>query len=333
MPKVSVIMPAYNAEKYIKEAMESILNQSFRDFEFIVLNDCSRDHTEAIIQSFPDSRIVYVKNDQNLGVAGTLNRGLALAKGEYIARMDADDISLPDRLEKQVQYLNAHPKVAVLGTNVELFDENGVISTGWSSTDPAQMKVDLLFSCGLAHPSVMMRRNVIQELGGYDLAFEGLEDYQLWCRVAKHYDVTTLPDLLFRYRIHSAQVTKNPSEKYLNRLRALKKWQLEQLGIYPDGEKHGSWYRYCQGKGLPTVEDILSAAAFFETALQANAKYKEYDEICLRRTFRGILLAATGKLDKPAARTVCSSTAMISMGELKWHSFKQWLKKLLRRLK
>lgn len=329
MPKVSVLMPAYNAEKYIADAMESILNQTFQDFELIVLNDCSRDGTEGIILSYDDPRIVYVKNPENMGVAGTLNRGLELAKGEYIARMDADDISLPDRLEKQVQYLDEHPKVAVLGTNVELFDENGVISTGWSSTDPAQMKVDLLFSCGLAHPSVMMRRNVIQELGGYDLAFEGLEDYQLWCRVAKHYDVTTLPDLLFRYRVHSAQVTQNPSPEYLNRLQALRHWQLEQLGICPDEEKHGSWYRYCQGKGLPTVEDILSAAAFFETALQANKQYKEYDETCLERTFKAILLVATEKLDKTAAGTVCSSAVLISRWDLTCYSVKQKLKRLM----
>lgn len=329
MPKVSVIMPAYNAEKYIKEAMESILNQSFRDFEFIVLNDCSRDHTEAIIQSFPDSRIVYVKNDQNLGVAGTLNRGLALAKGEYIARMDADDISLQDRLEKQVQYLDAHPKVAVLGTNVELFDENGVISTGWSSTDPAQMKVDLLFSCGLAHPSVMMRRNVIQELGGYDLAFEGLEDYQLWCRVAKHYDVTTLPDLLFRYRIHSAQVTKNPSEKYLNRLRALKKWQLEQLEL-SDERVLESYFLFCRGERPETKEEIIQTAHCFEAILTANRKVREYDMSRLKSVLQTVLLNAAVKLDSSEKKSVYAETALISRCTLEWYCMKQRVKKMLR---
>lgn len=330
MPKVSVIMPAYNAEKYIKEAMESILSQTFRDFEFIVLNDCSRDETEAIIQSFDDPRIVYVKNDRNMGVAGTLNRGLGMAEGQYIARMDADDISLPARLEKQVQYLDAHPDVAVLGTNVEIFDENGVISTGWSSTDPEQMKVDLLFSCGLAHPSVMMRKSVVQELGGYDLDFEGLEDYQLWCRVAKRHGVTTLPNLLFRYRVHSAQVTKNPSTKYLNRLWALKTWQMEQLGL-SDERILESYVRFCQGERPATKEEIIEMAHCFEVIIDANQRAREYDPERLKKVMRTVLLDATTKLEKKDVKAVCRCTVLVSKNGLLWYRLKQKLKKLLGR--
>ena len=125
MPKVSVVMPAYNAEAYIGAAMESILSQSFGDFEFLILNDCSTDGTEAIIQSYDDPRIVYIKNEKNMGVAATLNKGLAAAQGEYIARMDADDFSLPQRFEKQVAYLDAHPEVVVLGTQVQFFSDRG----------------------------------------------------------------------------------------------------------------------------------------------------------------------------------------------------------------
>ena len=145
MPRVSVILPAYNAEAYLKEAIDSILNQTFPDFQLIVINDCSTDGTEEIIRQYADPRLVPVKNEKNLGIAATLNRGLSLAQGDYIARMDADDISLPHRLERQVAYLDAHPDIAVLGTNVETFDENGPLCTGWSSTDPAQMKADLLW--------------------------------------------------------------------------------------------------------------------------------------------------------------------------------------------
>lgn len=112
MPKISVILPAYNAEKYINEAIDSILTQTYRDFELIILNDCSKDRTEEIILSYEDDRIVYLKNQVNMGVAATLNRGLAAAKGEYVARMDADDISLPERFEKQAAYLDEHPGTA-----------------------------------------------------------------------------------------------------------------------------------------------------------------------------------------------------------------------------
>ena len=146
MPKISVIMPAYNAEKYIKEAIDSILSQTFQDFELIVLNDCSKDSTEQIILSYTDDRVVYLKNEVNMGVAATLNRGLAVAGGEYIARMDADDISHPERFRKQARYLDAHPEVAVLGSNLECFNDDGVICTGWSVSEPRQMKVDMFFN-------------------------------------------------------------------------------------------------------------------------------------------------------------------------------------------
>ena len=176
MPKISVIMPAYNAEKYIAQAIESILGQTYGDFELIIINDCSQDRTEEIVLSYDDPRIIYLKNEQNLGVAKTLNRGLEVAKGRYIARMDADDIAMLERFAKQIAFLDSNADVAVLGTNVEIFNEEGTICTGWSATNTEQMKVDLLFSCGLAHPSVMMRTEIIRELGGYDPEFNGLED-------------------------------------------------------------------------------------------------------------------------------------------------------------
>ena len=328
MPKVSAIMPAYNAEKYIKEAIESILSQTFGDFEFIIINDCSKDATEEIILSYTDPRVVYIKNDENLRVARTLNKGLEIAQGEYIARMDADDISLPDRFEKQVKYLDTHPEVAVLGTNVEVFDEDGPICTGWSSTDPAQMKVDLFFSCGLAHPSVMMRKNVIRELGGYDAQYEGLEDYQLWCRVAEKYGVTTLPELLFRYRIHGGQVTKNPSPEYLSRMRRLKEWQLSQLGL--SMETTGAEL-FCNGKQPETEAEILTTADFYAMVMDANKKKESYDPTLLRSAFQSVLMASATKLDGTERKTVCRSTELISSAGLSVYRLKRWLRKALRR--
>lgn len=331
MRKVSVIMPAYNAEKYIKEAIDSILSQTFRDFEFIILNDCSRDTTEQIILSYRDDRIVYVKNEKNMGVAATLNRGLQLAKGEYVARMDADDISLPRRLEQQVRYLDAHPDIAVLGTNVETFDENGSIHTGWSSSDPVQTKIDLLFSCGLAHPSVMMRRNTILELGGYDLDFEGLEDYQLWCRVAENYGVTTLSEILLRYRVHSGQVTKNPSPEYLKRLRALHAGQLRQLGLPEEGPRAESYYRYCQRKPLEERQEVLALALFFENLLSANQQTGQFDHALLECTARSVLVTAASRLNRSDRKEICRGTYLVTSGNLWIYCVKRNLRRLLKR--
>lgn len=326
MPKVSVIMPAYNAEKYIKEAIDSVLGQTFRDFELIILNDCSKDRTEELILSYTDARIVYLKNQQNMGVAATLNRGLAAAKGELIARMDADDISLPARFARQVAYLDANPEVAVLGTNVETFDENGPICTGWSATDPAQMKVDLLFSCGLAHPSVMMRKAVIQALGGYDLDFEGMEDYELWCRVAENHGVTTLSEILFRYRVHGAQVTKNPSQKYMERLRRLKTRQILQLGVSVDSP---SAEGFCAGTRPKTKEEICHTAAFYNELLNANKEKQYYHSDLLEKAFRGVILTAALPLGTDACREISRRTELLDMASVRKARLKKAVKRLL----
>ena len=152
--KMSVIMPVYNGEKYLKEAIDSILNQTFSDFEFIIVNDCSSDNTEDIIKSYKDNRIVYLKNEENSGVATTLNRGLDIAKGEYIARMDADDISLPKRFEKQVDFMDKNKNCIICGSNTELF---GAISgrTYVPLTDSA-IRATVIFSSPFTHPTVMI---------------------------------------------------------------------------------------------------------------------------------------------------------------------------------
>ena len=206
MPKISVIMPAYNAEKYIAEAIDSILGQTFGDFEFIILNDCSTDRTEEIILSYEDPRIVYLKNEQNMGVAATLNRGLAVAKGEYIARMDADDISQPYRLEKQAAFLDSFLEVICCGSAVEKFGlTHGLCA--YPNSDK-KIKTALLLSCPFAHPTVMLRANILHTHKiTYDSAFEKVEDYQLWTVLAEYGAFHNLHDPLVQYRIHSNQVS------------------------------------------------------------------------------------------------------------------------------
>ncbi len=122
-PTISVVMPVYNGAKYLKEAIESVLNQSFKDFELILINDGSTDSSESIIKSFDEPRIVYLNNGGNLGLSKSFNKGIIAAKGTYIARMDADDVSLPNRFEIQLDYLDTHPNIGVIGTNIILINE------------------------------------------------------------------------------------------------------------------------------------------------------------------------------------------------------------------
>lgn len=155
MPVVSVLMPTYNAEKYLKEAIDSILNQTFTDFEFLIIDDNSKDKTKKIIGKYNDKRIKLIKGPQK-GLAAALNCGIKKAQGKYIARMDADDISLPARFEKQVNYLEAHPEITVLGTWQEHFGRWNFIHKAKATHE--ECKAELLFNCDLCHSTLMFRK-------------------------------------------------------------------------------------------------------------------------------------------------------------------------------
>ena len=214
MPKVSVIMPVYNGEKYLKEAIDSILCQTYSDFEFIIINDCSADGSENIVLSYNDDRIVYIKNEENSGVARSLNVGLEKACGEYIARMDADDIALPDRFEKQVNFLDTHSEYGVCGCNIEKFSENEERPFLFS-TENDSIKIDLLFDSAVPHPGVMMRKSLGKDLY-YDAHYEQAEDFELWTRLIKKTQICNLPEILLKYRVHDFQVSNYQNERQLN---------------------------------------------------------------------------------------------------------------------
>ena len=161
MPMISVIMPVYNGEKYLCEAIDSILNQTYTDFEFIILNDGSTDKTEEIILSYDDPRIVYVKNETNLQIVKTLNKGIALAKGKYIARMDADDISLPERFEKQLKFMEQYPSIDVCGTWMRIIDKPKQV---WTYPEKhEEIKAQLLFNTPLSHPTLIIKKSFFND--------------------------------------------------------------------------------------------------------------------------------------------------------------------------
>ncbi len=209
IPLVSVLMPAYNGEKYVIEAAMSILGQTFTDFELLVIDDGSTDSTRRLLEAVHDPRLRLVSNERNLGLIATLNKGLEIAAGRYIARMDADDISLSERLEKQVQFLEAHPEVHVLGTMVNLIDENGEVFSGLSGypTLPNDIRRYLLRECCLIHPTVMFRKDTICSVGGYNTGAKHSEDYDLWLRLSHQHVIANLPEKLVSYRIHKNQVS------------------------------------------------------------------------------------------------------------------------------
>lgn len=205
-PLVSVVMPVLNTEKYVAKAVESILSQNYTHFEFIIIDDGSTDNTGKILESFCDPRISIIKNKKSQGVALSLNLGLSCAKGEFIIRQDADDISLPNRIKKQLSYLVDHPDIGVLGSWFQYIDNDGnYISKGCRNRENYQLKWDLLFTCPLAHPTTAMRKDILEEIGGYR-NYE-TEDYDLWARLYEKTRFANLPEVMVLYRRHVGSKT------------------------------------------------------------------------------------------------------------------------------
>lgn len=206
-PKVSVIMSVYNGERYLPEAIDSIINQTFKDFEFIIINDGSTDRTKEIVESYDDERIMLIEQ-ANMGLTKSLNRGLRLANSEYIARMDADDISHPERLYKQVSFLEQNKDVGLIGTDLLVINENGKLLYNIKlPPDSPTIKQNMLKCNQFGHGAVMLRKECIDRIGFYREEVGPVEDYDLWLRISDEYDVANICEPLYQWRFHNKQVS------------------------------------------------------------------------------------------------------------------------------
>jgi glycosyltransferase involved in cell wall biosynthesis len=241
-PLISVIMPVYNCELYIRESIESILNQSYVNFELLIFDDCSTDKTLNIIEGYKDNRIVVFKKDENTGLTASLNMGLRIAKGKYLARMDGDDISFPNRFEKQVAYLENNTHVVLCSTLYKIYNWYMI------SNQPLiheEIKVGLLSGCCISHPTVMMRKDVfINNNLKYDETKESGEDYDLWSRLIFLGEFHNIGEVLLYYRTHPQQISNIKKERQLEitseiKLRMLRKvnpqlpeyFKMDDLGL------------------------------------------------------------------------------------------------------
>ena len=206
-PLVSILMPVYKTAPYLREAMDSMLSQSFTDYELIVLDDCSPDDAESILDTYTDPRIVRYKGEKNAGLSNVLNVGIGMARGKYIARMDSDDISLPNRLQVQVDYLETHLEVDLVSVGMQLF---GAREDVWvREQNPEKVKINALFHSPVLHASSVWRKDSFENQG---LRFRQervpAEDYDLWTRaLVKGLKLVNLPDVLYQYRMHPSQAT------------------------------------------------------------------------------------------------------------------------------
>lgn len=229
--KISVLMPAYNAADYIREAIDSILNQTFTDFEFVIINDGSTDATEEIILSYSDERIQYYANECNMGIVTTLNRGIDLCRGKYIARMDADDVSLPDRLEKQVHCLDAKRHVVACGTVYAVLGDEPNMPVD-VATNAEDILYDMAIYCQFAHSTMMIRKDTLDQYKlRYREEYKCAEDYKLWTEMLQYGEMENIPEVLGYIRQCEEGISISNAERQRNLSNIVRKEYLSQLGV------------------------------------------------------------------------------------------------------
>ena len=228
-PLISVVMSAYNEEAYIKRALKSILDQTEQNFEIIIFDDCSTDATTDIVEGMNDERIRIYRNTENCGLTRNLNKGLRLAKGKYIARMDGDDISLPERFEKQVRYFEEHPDVMLISCQTQNFGESSLC---WKLKENSEeLKARMLVRPVFAHPGFMMRRELLDKGFFYDETFRTAQDYELASRVADKYEIGIVQEILLYYRVHKKQVSNLSGKEQFNNADRVRERLWNQAGV------------------------------------------------------------------------------------------------------
>ncbi|WP_323789672.1 glycosyltransferase family 2 protein [Psychroserpens sp.] len=270
MNALTVIIPVYNGEKYLEEAIDSILNQTFTDFKLLVLNDNSSDSTPAILKAYQDkdSRVEVIHKTKNEGPANLRNEGIERAQTEFIALMDADDIALPTRFEKQLAVFNNNPNIGVCGTWFTFFgDKQKLIK---HAVEPDALKVQFLSSCGIGNPTVMFRKSAIKDFR-FEHQFVPAEDYGLWSEVIRVTDFYNIPESLLNYRWHPNNISQTKTENLHKANVLIKKRQLKHFGIDANSENMDAYLNAVSLKKDLTPEQVIAA-------IEASKKLKERNQ-------------------------------------------------------
>lgn len=282
-PEVSVVMPVHNGAEYLREAVDSILAQTLTDLELIAIDDGSTDTSNAILKNYAlaDKRIRVICQD-NAGIATALNRGISEARGAYIARMDADDICAPDRLARQVKFMNTRPTTGLCGTGWSFIGrrKGSVVPV----TDDAGIRAAQLFRPSIAHPTAMIRRDLITKYDlWYNTELKQAEDYELWLRLSRHAKMANLPESLLSYRVTDSQATSRCESEVSEWSSVAHRQAIERLGIEPTDEEL-RLHRFLAGNTAPkSLERVKNAEAWLLKLLDANEKTHAYDKAAFRR--------------------------------------------------
>lgn len=280
---VSVLMPVYNAGGFVKESIDSILKQSHTHFELIIINDGSTDSSEEIILSFKDPRIRYIRNETNLGLIKTLNKGIDLCNGEFIARMDADDISLPDRLKKQLKFMQDHPEVGVCGSDYIHFGKGKQIPLT-SHHEHDWIAGWMLFNSSVVHPALMLRTSVIKKESPYfNSEYKHVEDYELWSRLIFKSKFGDVPETLLKYRIHASQVSRQYRHEQIENGNKVRRKLLEKAGFHFGEREFRVHCLLGNSQIITSVKDLAILSFWFSKMMEQNKKLNYIDQSVLER--------------------------------------------------
>ncbi len=218
-PKISVIMSVYNGVRHVKEAINSVLQQTFTDFEFLIIDDASRDDTASLLEEYKnrDGRIKIITNQHNIGLTKSLNKGIKESRGAYIARLDADDICLPERFAKQVSFMENHPVCGMTSVWAEIIDDSGNYKrTIKYPTENNKLKKALIHYNPFFHSGLLVRKSVFDTVGLYDEDWKFAQDYELYFRISKKFDIANIPEVLLKYRESARSVTGSKNRKQIS---------------------------------------------------------------------------------------------------------------------
>ena len=276
----TVLMPVYNVESYINEAIDSILTQTYSNFDFLIINDCSTDKSEEIVFSYKDERIKYLKNETNLGLAGTLNRGIDNIETKYIIRMDSDDISVPRRIEKLIDFMEANEEIGVYSSGLERFGNDNAIWKHPNLND--DIKAHLLFGPSINHAPCILRTSVLKENKiYYSNNFLHLEDYDLWFRLKDFTKYANTDEVLYKYRVAKHNVTVFYQDSVVERKKQIHSFILNSFGIKFNEEELMMHIALGYQKLLPDAIDVRKYKLWFDKIIKTNKENNYFNHEAL----------------------------------------------------
>ena len=337
-PKVTVFIPVFNREPYVGDAIESVLHQDFTDFEILLIDDGSTDRSVEIMRAYTDPRVRIVCNDDNLGIPRTRNRGLELARGEYIALLDSDDRAATTRLQKQVDFLDNHPDHVQVGSWCRMIDERGrrMKKVKRQPVLPQDVDAQLLFRCALSNRSIMARTAILQRFG-YRVDYPRCQDYYLHVQLAKQYKMANLPECLVYGRVHHQQITRQTAELGDDRKREIAREQLLEMGAaFTDADltPHLNLSRMRKLRITPDRKYLEWAEDWLLQLERANQQSRRYEEQAFRRALSEKWMqacwAARGSVQWGALKTFLRSPLHKAAGaSLRQHLFSKALHRAL----